>query len=70
MHMGFNRDIVECKEDLSHALSGYRNSFNRDIVECKDRFKYRSPLTAPGFNRDIVECKVSICIRIRNYIRF
>ena len=33
---GFNRDIVECKEDNNVAINTGEERFNRDIVECKD----------------------------------
>ena len=36
MHMGFNRDIVECKVDIGSGIRKNRDRrFNRDIVECK-----------------------------------
>ena len=37
---GFNRDIVECKVDLTGASGDHTYSFNRDIVECKARPDY------------------------------
>ena len=35
MHMGFNRDIVECKGFIALLRRLKLYSFNRDIVECK-----------------------------------
>ena len=53
----FNRNIVECKEQMMVIAWANWNRFNRNIVECKVNsssvmrsFRYR-------FNRNIVECK-------------
>ena len=43
MHMGFNRDIVECKDKIEITFSRRGNSFNRDIVECKEASKPPTP---------------------------
>ena len=32
---GFNRNIVECKSNMSSTLKYQRFGFNRNIVECK-----------------------------------
>ena len=38
MYMGFNRDIVECKEKVMVSRLWVLRSFNRDIVECKGEY--------------------------------
>ena len=56
--IGFNRDIVECKE-LSSRICMYSV---RDLIETLWNVKSTYVLIflypACGFNRDIVECKV------------
>ena len=43
MHMGFNRDIVECKVASLWYMAILWLSFNRDIVECKEASKPPTP---------------------------
>ena len=55
--LGFNRDIVECKEKLEKIALIKNERFNRDIVECKVLFFHCPNQITARFNRDIVECK-------------
>ena len=54
---GFNRDIVECKDECLPLLKEWQNRFNRDIMECKDSCHLAGIKRRQRFNRDIVECK-------------
>ena len=60
-HVGFNRNIVECKDDPARFYSSDVYRFNRNIVECKDVHDAARGVATRRFNRNIVECKVSIC---------
>ena len=35
--LGFNRNIVECKDSRTAGIKDTQNGFNRNIVECKAR---------------------------------
>ena len=48
MHMGFNRDIVECKERPYIIYYRWYFCFNRDIVECKERESENLPPRIAG----------------------
>ena len=54
---GFNRNIVECKQERAAAEEEAFGSFNRNIVECKCVSFEVGKNYDGGFNRNIVECK-------------
>ena len=58
MHMGFNRDIVECKDLSSPTIQKWHTVV---LIETQWNVKMLlwrySTGKRPGFNRDIVECK-------------
>ena len=53
---GFNRNILECKQNHSKEIDFHGSGINRNILECKHFFS-RTPLPTFCINRNMLECK-------------
>ena len=52
-----NRNIVECKDNVTGSWDDSAHSINRNIVECKVKNFPIVPENGNRINRNIVECK-------------
>ena len=55
--MGFNRNILGCKEKKGTDIQKMEKGFNRNILGCKVSHSSLNFPAESGFNRNILGCK-------------